>query len=480
MKHKGLIALIITFVFFGMQGSIALAAQSSHIIRNILVDKTAPLAPVLSVPPTWVNIDVQVSVGNLVDPVSNGVSSGIKQTDYKINGVQHSHPGPAEFQIGITDEGIHNLSVKAVDMVGHVGPEAVAVIKIDKTAPVITITGIDNNGTYYNSVSPVYSAADAGGSGLAGCTATLAKDGGAPDPFTSGTPISDPGAYTLVIDASDTAANAVSQTLQFNLSAPAAPEQPIAVALSPESIKVEWTAVQGAAGYLVMDGTDQIADVADPSYIHEGLLPNSGHRYAVVAYNPMGNSPAGPEKAVFTLANDASDLQVTGKTSTSITVSWEANSNSEWTEYAVSITDKAGYTDTVPFTSDLLAYEFTGLVLGKEYTVSVTARNGDGVESAAASIDAGTNKSPVLTISAPEPGAVFSRIEGNNEVTIAGTVADDDNDTVTVTACLKGVNKSVVIEECQGGKPYSISFDVDELDLPEGSHTIDVIADDGK
>ncbi len=209
-------------------------------------------------------------------------------------------------------------------------------------------------------------------------------------------------------------------------------------------------------------------------------MPNSGHRYAVVAYNPMGNSPAGPEKAVFTLANDASDLQVTGKTSTSITVSWEANGNSEWTEYAVSITDKAGYTDTVPFTSDLLAYEFTGLVLGKEYTVSVTARNGDGVESAAASIDAGTNKSPVLTISAPEPGAVFSRIEGNNEVTIAGTVADDDNDTVTVTACLKGVNKSVVIEECQGGKPYSISFDVDELDLPEGSHTIDVIADDGK
>ncbi|MGS0763179.1 fibronectin type III domain-containing protein [Syntrophomonas curvata] len=476
MKHK-LIALMVMLAF-SIQGT-AIAAESIHINRNILVDKTAPLAPVLTgVPPAWVNKDVQILVDNLVDPVSNGVSSGVKQVDYEINGVQHSNPGSAEFQIAITDEGNHNLSVKAVDMVGHVGPEAVGAVKIDKTAPVITVTGIDNNETYYSSVSPVYSAADAGGSGLAGCTATIAKDGGTPTPFTSGTAVNTPGNYTLVVNASDTATNTASRTMQFNLSAPVAPEQPTTAALTPQSVKVEWTAVQGATGYQLMDGVTQIADVTELSYIHEGLLPNTVHQYKVVAYNPMGNSPASPEKAVFTLSNDPANLQVTGKTSTSLAFSWEANGNPEGTEYAVSITDGAGYIDTVPFTANLLAHEFTGLVLGKEYTISAKARNGDEIETAGVNIEASTNKAPELTISAPETGTAYSQAEGYNIITVSGTVSDEDNDSVTVTASVYGITRSVVIEDCQGGKPYSISLDA--VALPEGSHTIEVIADDGR
>lgn len=476
MKHK-LIALVIMFAF-GMQSTV-FAAESTHINRNVIVDKTAPSAPVMTgVPPAWVNTEVKVSVGNLVDPVSNGVSSGVKQVDYDINGVQHSNPGSAEFQINITDEGIHNLSVRAADMVGHSGPDTTAVIRIDKTAPVITVTGIDNNETYYSSVSPVYSATDTGGSGLASCTATLSKDSGAPESFVSGTPISTPGTYTLVVNASDTANNTASQTVQFNLSAPVAPEQPTTTALSSQSIKVDWAAVQGATGYLVMDGAAQIADVTELSYIHDGLLPNTIHQYKVVAYNPMGNSPASPVKAVFTLANDPANLKVTGKTSTSLAFSWDTNGNPEGTEYAVSITDGAGYIDTVPFNANLLTYEFTGLVLGKEYSISVKTRNGDGIETAGISIEASTNKAPELTISTPEAGTAYSQMEGHNVVIVSGIVSDDDNDSVTVTASVNGITRSVVIEDCQGGKPYSISFDA--AALPEGSHTIEVIADDGR
>lgn len=476
MKKKILLVCLCFLLVFAQ--SVA-AVDSEHINRNIIIDKTAPQVPVLGgVPLAWVNTDAQVSVSNLVDPISNGVSSGIKQADYEINGVQHSNSGSVEFQIAITDEGIHNLSVKAVDMVGHVGPEAIGVVKIDKTAPVITVTGIDNNETYYSSVIPIYSATDTGGSGLAGCVATLAKDGGAPESFVSGTLISSPGNYTLIVNASDTATNTAGQTLQFNLSAPAAPEQPVTTASSAQSIKVEWTAVQGATGYLVMDGATQIADVTELSYIHEGLLPNTIHQYKVVAYNPMGNSPASPEKAVFTLSNDPENLQVTGKTSTRLAVSWEANGNPEGTEYTISITDNDGYIETVLFTANMLTHEFTGLVLGKEYSISVKTRNGDGTETAGISIEASTNKAPELTISTPEAGTAYSQVEGHNIITVSGTVSDEDNDSVTVTASVNGITKSVVIEDCRGGKPYSISFDV--ADLPEGSHTIEVIADDGR
>lgn len=85
-------------------------------------------------------------------------------------------------------------------------------ITVDKTNPVITISGVANGATYQNSVTPTFSATDSGGSGLASVTATL--DGAA---YTSGTAITASGSHTLVVTATDNAGNQAQQTVTFSI-----------------------------------------------------------------------------------------------------------------------------------------------------------------------------------------------------------------------------------------------------------------------
>lgn len=85
-------------------------------------------------------------------------------------------------------------------------------ITVDKTNPVITVTGVTNGGVYQNSVSPTFSATDAGGSALSSVTATL---NGAS--YSSGTVITSPGSNTLVVTATDNAGNQAQRTVTFTI-----------------------------------------------------------------------------------------------------------------------------------------------------------------------------------------------------------------------------------------------------------------------
>ena len=90
------------------------------------------------------------------------------------------------------------------------------------------------------------------------------------------------------------------------------------------------------------------------------------------------------------------------------------------------------------------------------------------------------NRPPTISLS-PEiiNNTVFSEVTGYNQLAVSGTVADEDNDNVIVTASLNGTNNSAVIERCQGGKPFSFFFTIDGS-KPEGMYTIDLWADDGR
>ncbi len=475
MKKK---ILLIMFVFLFAVSNVVIAAESEYISRSFIVDKTVPNVPTLGgIPANWVNKDVTLTVLDIEDPVSNEVSAGVDRVEYSVKGDAKTHSGSEQFTISVTSEGENQITAKTVDKVGNISPEASGIVRIDKTNPSITLNGVEEGKTYYTSVVPAFSAADSG-SGLTSCSATLTKDAGAPAPFTSGSEISQPGLYNLAVTATDNAGNEETVSVSFNIAAPVSPEKPTVTAQG-DTIQIEWSAVEGATGYLVKDGDSQIADVTTTGYLHEGLLPNSPHRYTIIAYSQMGNSTESSEAAVFTLANEPSNLQVTGKTSTSLAVSWEANSNPEGTEYSVSITG-GGKTDTVPFTPNMLTHEFTGLTLGEVYTISVKSRNGDQVETNAVTIEVSTNKAPVLTISTPESGSAYSHVEGHNVITVSGSVSDEDNDTVTITATINNLSKSVKIEKCQWGKPFTIIFNVVEDNVPEGPYTIGVVADDGR
>ncbi|MFA4132599.1 MULTISPECIES: glycine-rich protein [unclassified Brevibacillus] len=106
-----------------------------------------------------------------------------------------------------------NIVVTANDGAGGVASISyTGTITVDKTAPVITISGIVNGAVYQNSVTPTFSATDAGGSGLMTVTATL--NGAA---YTSGTAITTSGAKTLIVTATDNAGNQSQQTINFTV-----------------------------------------------------------------------------------------------------------------------------------------------------------------------------------------------------------------------------------------------------------------------
>ncbi|PLS08389.1 endo-1,4-beta-xylanase [Neobacillus cucumis] len=94
-----------------------------------LVDTTAPVTTD-NAPTAWVNKDVTVALH------ANDNGSGVKATYYKIdNGTEHTGS-----TFTISDEGVHTITYWSVDNAGNVEPVKTTTVKLDKTAPTLTIT----------------------------------------------------------------------------------------------------------------------------------------------------------------------------------------------------------------------------------------------------------------------------------------------------------------------------------------------------
>lgn len=93
------------------------------------------------------------------------------------------------------------------------------------------------------------------------------------------------------------------------------------------------------------------------------------------------------------------------------------------------------------------------------------------------------NEPPVLTLSDPknstESSNFYSR-EGPTTIQVKGTITDLNNDTVTVSASIGGVTKTVSVENTKIAKNYTIEFNVVNDNIPDGSHQLKVIAIDQK
>ncbi len=463
----------------------AIAADNTATMDNIIVDKTSPEAPILGgISPDWVNTDVTVTVSNIEDPESNGVSSGVEKVEYSVGGTtgtRTTKDGFDNFIITVADEGETIVTAKTIDKVGHESEPASGTVKLDKTAPIITIEGVTNGETYHTAVIPIFSATD----DLSGINdspiATLTKDVGAPEGFASSTTISAPGTYTLSVTATDNAGNTAKETITFTLGTVTMKDANINVtAESSTSINISWDPVTNATGYKVYEGESMIKDVTTGTYTHEGLGVNTQHTYKVVPYNALGDGAASNVKSAFTHANVPANLKVTGKTSITLAVAWENNGNPAGTEYSASI-DGTNWTG---FVADKLTHQFEALTVGNSYTVYVKARNGDGEETDSVSITESTNIAPTLTINSPTMGSAYSEVAGYNTITVSGTVKDVDNDNVEVTANLKDVSGTVVatesttVEKCEVAKEFTLTFTVTSS-ISEGKYCIEVTADEG-
>ncbi|KAF0144649.1 MAG: hypothetical protein FD156_1663 [Nitrospirae bacterium] len=172
---------------------------------NITVaDKTPPSTSVAITGTSgnngWYKSDVNVSL------TSADNCSGVKEIHYILDGTETIISGSTA-GFTISGDGIHNVSFWAVDNANNLETAHPATISIDKTPPVIAITGVSNGATYALGLAPTasYTVTDAL-SGVATSNASL----------TGGDSLG-LGIFTYTVTALDNAGNTTTTSVAYNV-----------------------------------------------------------------------------------------------------------------------------------------------------------------------------------------------------------------------------------------------------------------------
>uniref|UniRef100_A0A8R1E879 Fibronectin type-III domain-containing protein n=1 Tax=Caenorhabditis japonica TaxID=281687 RepID=A0A8R1E879_CAEJA len=109
--------------------------------KNILIDKTGPSAPTISVSPEgWTNQNVQVNVTPGIDSIS-----GISKTEYSIsNGSWQTYTAP----LTISTEGITSIKARSIDGAGNAGALQAVKTMIVKNPPTTPSIKLDSGSIY--------------------------------------------------------------------------------------------------------------------------------------------------------------------------------------------------------------------------------------------------------------------------------------------------------------------------------------------
>jgi hypothetical protein len=174
---------------------------------------------------------------------------------------------------------------------------------------------------------------------------------------------------------------------------PAAPTGATVTATTSGSISLSWAASTGATGYRVYEGTTVRADVTSTSATVSGLAACSSHTYTVRAYNTAGES--GSSNAVTATTSGCSNapatptgLSVTGVTSSSISLSWNAS------------TGATGYRlyegSSQVFQGSATSATISGLASCSAHSYTVSAYNANGESAHSAAVGATTSGCPSM------------------------------------------------------------------------------------
>lgn len=208
---------------------------------TVTVDTVAPTAFATLVPVSPLKagtVNVTVVTSELMATVPNLIVSmpGILGLPVPLVGVGNLFVG--SFVVpGGTPDGSGNLTWGGIDLAGNSGNQWTGgnTFAVDGTAPVISISGVTNGGSYDKAVTITISAVDAN---LASVVGLL---NGAP--FVSGTSVGADGEYALLVTATDLAGNLASKTVSFSIDLPPAPvpTAQATVPLNGGNVLVSWT-----------------------------------------------------------------------------------------------------------------------------------------------------------------------------------------------------------------------------------------------
>lgn len=169
-----------------------LAGNKTQQTVNFVVDKTAPVVTVTGAQDgNYYNTDVTLSVS-----VNDANKGSVTQV---LDG--NAYDGKA-----VSSAGNHTFTVTALDLAGNKTVKTVN-FTIDKTAPVVTITGINDGATYTSAVNPVINVDDKD------AAVTSLLDG----TVYSGKSVAGAGRHSLEVTAVDKAGNKTVKTVVFTI-----------------------------------------------------------------------------------------------------------------------------------------------------------------------------------------------------------------------------------------------------------------------
>ncbi|MEW5743716.1 MAG: carboxypeptidase-like regulatory domain-containing protein, partial [Myxococcota bacterium] len=183
----------------------------------------------------------------------------------------------------VSAEAEYTLQVTASNL-GGVTSTVTVHFALDRSSPLISVSGVQAGQTYRAAVTPIVSVTDPR---LA--TVVLALDG---QPYTAGVPVITDGAHSLVVTAFDNAGNVASSTTTFTLDAP--PSAPPAFAVAIEEgvgAVLTWASpTPDTTGYRVYrDGTPLVSGVLTlPRFSDPSMLPGAARVYEVAAVDAAG------------------------------------------------------------------------------------------------------------------------------------------------------------------------------------------------
>lgn len=235
-------------------------------------------APVIFIEQPTEGMHVRTGAALIIS--ATDVGSGVAKVEHKLDAQPQwtaaalsSTTGKYVVDVGSLPDGPHSAFVRAIDQAGNASDVQERRFHVDNTAPSVVIGGVASNGQYAGVASASVSVSD---SNLLSSTSTLNGL-----PYLSGSAISSPGVYSLVVAARDIAGNETIVAVQFEVTAGGSPV-PLVSITSPAANAVVKSASLVAASVQPFDKVSRLEFAIGNSSSYSSMQPRGSGAYEAV------------------------------------------------------------------------------------------------------------------------------------------------------------------------------------------------------